>query len=148
FYSTFDAMVRADVHSVSLRHMTLPLLAFAIWFATTRPRPKAAGALLGLFAVSLVTNAIIAAALLLSLWAGDVAWKRRSPFAWLREEAPLWVTFALVCLVGYGATFAIPGSFSNVLGYHLGRPRSPLSLRLTMLRGLVPQNWPIFAWGI
>jgi hypothetical protein len=148
FFATFAEMVQWDGHSFALRQMSLPFLAFAIYFLFVRVRLKIAGALLGLFALCTLSNALVASSLLLTLVASDVAWRKR-PFAGsLRTSAPLWITFGAVCLAGYGSTFALPGSVENLIGYQFARPNVPVVARLDILRSMAPLNWPVFAWGL
>lgn len=145
-FSTFAVLVEQDAYSLALRPLSLPFLAFAIYFIAVKPRPKTAGALLGLFAASLISNALVAGALVLALVAG--AWRAgEPPLVWARRNAGFLAAFAAVCLLGYGPAFAIPRGFENMIGYQVGRPRLPLAGRASECWRVLPVNWPMFLFG-
>lgn len=139
-FSTSAELVQWDAHFFALRQASLPLLAFSLYFLLVKLKYKIAGILLGVFALCLVSNLLLAFSFIVAIILSGILTKKQLPFIF---------TFGLISLIGYLLILLIPNSFNNLISYQLERTFIPYSLRLEWIKiYLLPHNWPILAIGL
>ena len=147
-FSATATVVDVDSHSFALRQASLPLLAYSLYFVLAKPKQRIAALLLSLFAISIVSNLLIAACLVAFLLAGDVLYVTKDPGRTIRNYKPFILTFVVAVALGYVVILLIPNGFSNVFGVHLNRPYVPYDLRLQWSMPNLSHDWPIVLFGV
>lgn len=145
--TTFSELVQWDMHSFALREASLPFLAFAMYFTYVKPRLSFSGLLLGLFAISLVSNLLISLCFIFLLITRDFfSGKKISKI--LQEESHLIFIFTLVSIFGYLPILLTPHGYDNLIGYQFERPSLSYGARIEWLKlYTLKNNWPILLFG-
>lgn len=142
-FSTFPIFSQMDAHFLALRQMSIPLLAFSIFFLF-RANYKLAGFLLGIFSLSIVSNILISISLITSFL---LAWY------FFHRQKTTYVfgfvfTYALVVVTGYILVFFISNSFENLVRYQLDRSFTPYIERINSVKSMfLSYNWPLLIFG-
>lgn len=150
--STFSEFVQWDPRFFALRQASLPFLSFSLYFIFYKPRPKIAGLMLGLFAISLIQNLILSLCLIISILLSDCLQQRVS-FTMikknLKQNLPFLSIFSLIFFFGYITILLIPNGYNNIVLYQLERPFLPYLTRLEWINlYILRNNWPILLTGI
>lgn len=145
--STFSELVQWDMHSFALREASLPFLAFAIYFIFVKPRLRLSGLLLGLFAISLVSNLLISLLFIFLLITSEL-FSGKKMLKILQEKSLLIFTFILVNIFGYLPIILTPHGYDNLIGYQLERPLLSYITRIGLIKlYTLKNNWPILLFG-
>lgn len=139
-FSTFAELVQWDAHFFALRQASMPLLIFSLYFIFVKQKSKVAGLLLGIFALSLVSNLLISLCLIIALYFSK---------PWSFKPKSFLATFSLIAILGYLLIMLIPNGFSNIISYQSSRPFVPYTTRLEWIKNyLLANNWPILLLGL
>ena len=145
--STFSEVVQWDMHSFALREASLPFLAFAIYFTYVKPKLRLSGLLLGLFAISLVSNLLMSLAFIFLLIASEF-FSGKKILKILQEKSHLIFIFILVSILGYLPIIFTPHGYDNLIGYQLERPVLSFATRIEWIKMYsLKNNWPILLFG-
>lgn len=145
--STFSELVQWDMHSFALREASLPFLTFAMYFTYVKPRLRLSGLLLGLFAISLVSNLLISLCFIFLLITSELL-SGKKILKILQEKSHLIFTFILVSIFGYLPIIFTPHGYENLIGYQLERPPLSYSTRIEWIKLYsLKNNWPILLFG-
>lgn len=147
-FSTFTEMVQWDAHFFAMRQGSLPFIAWCLFFIFIKPRYKIAGVLLFLFAACLLTNLLLAIALLIVMIFVNYINSDLSSFFYKFKKFIF--IFFILSIIYYLMVFTIPNSFNNIINYQLDKNQLniPISLRLKWLFDSLPLNWPILIFGL
>ncbi len=145
--STFPELVQWDMHSFALREASLPFLAFAMYFIYVKPRLRLSGLLLGLFAISLLSNLLVSLCFIFLLITSEI-FSGKKILKILQEKSHLIFTFIIVSILGYLPIFLIAGGYNNLIGYQLERPPLSYGTRIEWIKlYTLKNNWPILLFG-
>lgn len=133
-----------DGHFFALRQASAPLLLWGL-AALLRGRHATGGALLGAFAVGVVTNVVLAGSVLVAWVLLGTDPGRGRPKAVARATMP----FLVVTAASLAIVLSIPRGAENVFGVQVDRPRATLAERAGQLRrGGVAADVPLLAVGL
>lgn len=139
-FSTFAELIQWDAHFFALRQASMPLLIFSLYFTFVQQKSKLAGLLLGIFALSLVSNLLISLCLIIALYFSK---------PWSFKLKSFLVTFSLTSISGYLLIMLIPNGPTNVITYQMSRTLIPYATRLEWIKiYLLANNWPILLLGL
>lgn len=139
-FSTFAELVQWDAHFFALRQASMPLLTFSLYFIFVKQKSKIAGILLGIFALSLIPNLMIALCLLAALYFSK---------PWSFKLKSFLITFSLTSTLGYLLIMLIPNGPTNIIAYQMSRTFIPYATRLEWTKiYLLANNWPIVLLGL
>ncbi len=147
-FVTFPLLVGWDAYSFALRQFSLPFFAFGLYYLYVKQAFRTAGILLGLFAISIVTNAFISLSFLFFYILTTEKQTKATLGLLTKNSVHLIVCFSAVVMAGYIPIFFIPEGITNVFAYHLQREYISLPQRVNELLPIISINWPIFISGI
>ncbi|OGE26699.1 hypothetical protein A3C26_01040 [Candidatus Daviesbacteria bacterium RIFCSPHIGHO2_02_FULL_39_12] len=149
FFSTFSELVQWDMHSFAYRQASLPFLAFSILLIVIKRSKILAGLLLGLFAISLISNIFIALSLIISLLLSQYLIEKKKISQIITEFSPFVLAFSLISTLTYLGMLLIPHGYDNLIGYQLQRPFLPFAIRIEWVKlYTLNYNWPILIFGL
>lgn len=149
FFSTFSELVQWDMYSFAFRQASLPFLAFSIYFILIKRKKILAGLLLGLFAISLISNIFIAISFIISLLLSQYLIEKKKMSLITKEFSPYILTFSIISALAYLVILLIPRGFDNLIGYQLQRPFLSYSTRIEWIKFYtLSNNWPILIFGL
>lgn len=149
FFSTFSELVQWDMYSFAFRQASLPFLAFSIYFILIKRKKILAGLLLGLFAISLISNIFIAISFIISLLLSQYLIEKKKISLITKEFSPYILTFSIISVLTYLVILLIPRGFDNLIGYQLQRPFLSYSTRIEWIKFYtLSNNWPILIFGL
>lgn len=149
FFSTYSELVQWDMSSFAFRQASLPFLAFSLFFIFIKPKIRLSGFLLGIFAITLISNLLVSLCLIIAILLSELFVNKLTIQQTLRKYYPLILTFSLINIFGYLTIFSIPNAYNNLLGYQLDRPALPYSTRFEWIKlYTLPNNWPILFFGL
>lgn len=148
-FSTYSELVQWDIHSFALRQFSLPMMGFGIFFLYVDSKPRIACLLLGLFAISLLSNFFVALAILFSFLLGEYFYQREDIKKLFRSYIMPIAIFNLITIGCYALLLFIQSAYDNILFYQLNRPSLPINIRLEWINHyFLKNNWPILLFGL
>lgn len=149
FFSTFSELIQWDMHSFAYRQASLPFLAFSIFFILIKRKKIIAGLLLGLFAISLVSNIFVALSLVISLLLSQYLIEKKKVSKIIKDFLPFILAFSLISILAYLSMLLIPQGYENLIGYQLQRPFLSYATRIEWIKlYTLKNNWPILIFGL
>lgn len=147
-FSFFPELTQWDARQLSLRQLSLPFWATALYFLTHYKHPKLTGILLAFFSMCVVTNAFLAG-ITVVLYIGLQLLSH--PFETIIRSRNNWTIalfFSIPTFLYYTVLLLDPAARSNIFEFQLTRPYLSLDYRIDWVKGLVRSNWMIFAAGM
>ncbi len=144
--ATFVELVQWDMHFFAIRQASLPFLAWAIFFLSGKKNLALTALFLGLFAICLQTNAILALILILCYLFCAFVFNRQE----LKFKEFLWPTAIFIGLILSQITFLalVKNGLSDAVLFQVNRYAVDLVTRKDMLLEFLKLNWPIFTYGL
>jgi hypothetical protein len=143
---SFVELAKWGVHIFAIRQASLPFLAWAIFFLTNKKNLALAAFFLALFAVCLMTNLLLSAALIVSYLVFQFIYERKS-FSFKRLLWPLLI-FAFVVGSQLAFIFLLPNGYKDVIGFQITRSAVDMHMRLSMIGADFAEDWPLLLFGL
>lgn len=147
-FSTYQELVQWGAHQLDLRQVSLPFLAWSLFYIYKKPKPILASIFLALFSICIVTNFILSFLLIILILLGEVLVKRLSLLDAIKKHLNFVFYFTIITITCYITAFLIPHAIENIINYQLDRPFLPWDVRISWLIDNMTANWPIFLFGL
>lgn len=146
-FSTYQGLVVMHAREFSLRAVSLPFLAFALYFFYCKQKPKVSALFLSYFAMTIIPNLLLSLVLLAAMvfesYLISPNLKRT-----VKKFLPMLIVFNISVLAYYGLTFLIPSAFDNIVNFQLARKLLPFANRKEILDTQMLLDWPMYYFGI
>lgn len=145
-FATFVEMVGWDMHFFAIRQASLPFLAWGIFFLDFKKNLSLAALFLALFAICLSTNIILASGLILSYLVFDFIFNRKD----FDFKKLIWPAVIFIGIIGSQIALLAhtANGLNDVIWFQVNRSPVDLQTRILIIKGVLPKNWPIIAFGL
>lgn len=146
-FSTYQGLVSLYAREFSLRAFSLPFLAFALYFFYGKKNQLVAGALLALFAMAIIPNALLAVAFVACLLLEKSTSEQSIKRVFLHYR-PFLLSFGALTLAYYAVTLLIPSAYDNIITFQVSRPSLSFTERINILHEQALLDWPLYLFGM
>lgn len=148
-FSTFTEFVQWDSHFFAFRQASQTFLAFGLFFLIVKYKPKVAGFILGIFAITLLQNLLLALSLIVAILSFNYLYKMISFIAILKSYTNFVLPLLLISFIGYIVIALLPYGFENTIIFQKDRPFLPYTTRIEWLKTYtLANNLPILIFGL